>query len=143
MSKTINHLHCFLSSLVLGVELVVKFSHSLHGFLHLFGWTDQVSQPQVVSAFSLAKTAAWHCHNASLFKQIHAVHEVWHHLKTFRSIKGFLCEVDLRETVHGSVNVIASDVVHVTQSVLQNVSPLCQASEDFVSLFSVESDSVL
>ena len=110
-----------MQSRVLVMELVVESTHLFHGSAHLFGWAHKVSKSKMVGTVLLAKSAAWYSHNACFLEQIHAVHEVWKDMEIISSLDSLVRKSDLREAIHGALDLVASNVGHASERVLKNV----------------------
>ena len=100
---------------VSGLPLVVEIVQLLEDGLHLLDGGDEVGDSEVVGAGFLLETTAWHCHDAGLVNHVHAVQEVGLATLRMRLVDELLREVDAGESVHGTFDLCAGHVLHVTE----------------------------
>jgi hypothetical protein len=105
-----------ITSLILAVEFLIEDFEVLKSSLHFLGWADQVSYSEMVCVLFLAEPRPRNCHDTCLLDHIHAVQKVGSN-STFLSFSySALREVDLRESIHGSLDLGACDFLHLVES---------------------------
>jgi len=117
------------------VESEVVFFEKFKGRNEILCWRDKISNSVVIIVLLLAESRAWNGHDSGFVDHIHAVHEIsWDVLFTsfFKCLFG---EMDLWESVHGTLNVVAGGPLHVVKSLGEEASSLLETVEDLV-LFS-------
>lgn len=123
------------------VEFVVELLQFLQNLLHVARRVHQVCDAEVVRALLLPEARAWHGHDASLVNHLHAVDEVWLLALPLGLVDKLLTEVDLREGVHGALDLCATHLLHVVERVGEELGALFQSIEHVVVLAHVLVDA--
>lgn len=124
------------------MELVVELFKVLKDFLHLGSGTHKVCKSEVVSTFLLAEATSGDCHDAGVVDKLHAVDEVRLLSLGEGAINEFLREVNSWEAVHCTFDCCASDLLHITERVFEQLSPLLHTFEDMIGLFRIQVDTL-
>ena len=127
-----------LISFVLVVELIVKCLQLVQGLCHPLRRSHQVSYSEMVLTFFLAEPGSGHGHDASLIHKVQTVEEVRLDAHVLGCLDGALGQVNPRERVHGALNLRASSVTHLVESLGEQFSTLTESVEDVTSLFLIE-----
>ena len=128
---------------VVGVELIVKLLEIVKDNLHGGSRADEVGDSKVVGVLFLSETTSWNGHDSCLIHHLHAVYEVW--LLTLRKgrIDELLREVKPWESVHGSFNLSASDLLHLVEAFSQEFCAFSHTAHYKARLLVVEADALI
>lgn len=128
---------------MLGLPFIIKFNKTIKNLLHALIRSDQVSNSEMISSRHLTKARPRNSHDSSLFNHVHAVDVVrW---LSFSSALGneFIWEVKSWEPVHSSLNIGASNILHVLKAVGQHLSFLFKRFLDSSRLLVIEVDALV
>lgn len=114
------------------MELLIESPQRVQSLLQPLCGRHQICDAVMVRVLTLSKAAAWHRHYSSLVYHIHAVKEVSRHVLLVGCRQSLIAEMDLRESVHGTLNLIARSVIHCVKGFSEEPCALLEAIEDAV-----------
>lgn len=120
------------------MERIIESLQILQFWLKLLFWKNQCCYSEMVGSWLLLKSTSWHQCNTCVLQHLQTIEKIWS--LALCCLLNFLRQFYLRESIHGSFNFIASDVLHSSQKVCNQTSSFLQWFEQSLVLW-LEADS--
>ena len=119
------------------MESEIVVFEELKGRNEILRRRDQISDSVVVIVLLLAESRAWNGHDSCFVDHIHAVHEIGWYILFASLFEGFFREMNLWESVHGTLDVVAGGPFHLIEGLGEETGSLFEPVQDLVFLSGV------